>query len=280
MALSRPASSVPIRNIAHRGLWNALVPQNTVEAFRRAWESGATWCETDFHHTRAGQMICLHAEGELRRYTGCEKAIADLTPDEVATLRLDPARFAASYGAASSPTSSANAADFRIPLLDEVLATVPPHGTLQAEIKGYSPEYADLFDAAVREAGLSEANIVVSSFQFDALADFHARKPSYRTLWLLALPKNGDGDVAEMIAQCHDAGFDAFCPGLSAGSRPLTPAEADAVRAAGLSFRVWGVNTPEALRTARDLRAEAFTCNFWRDAFDWADSIGGIQLLA
>ena len=152
MALSRPACSVPIRNIAHRGLWNALVPQNTVEAFRRAWESGATWCETDFHHTRAGQMICLHAEGELRRYTGCEKAIADLTPDEVATLRLDPARFAASYGAASSPTSSANAADFRIPLLDEVLATVPPHGTLQAEIKGYSPEYADLFDAAVREA--------------------------------------------------------------------------------------------------------------------------------
>ncbi len=274
------ASSVPIRNIAHRGLWNALVPQNTVEAFRRAWEAGATWCETDFHHTRAGQMICLHAEGELRRYTGCEKAIADLTPDEVATLRLDPARFAASYGAASSPTSSANAADFRIPLLDEVLATVPPHGTLQAEIKGYSPEYADLFDAAVRGAGLTEANIVVSSFQFDALADFHARKPSYRTLWLLALPKNDDVDVAEMIAQCHDAGFDAFCPGLSAGSRPLTPAEADAVRAAGLSFRVWGVNTPEALRTARDLRAEAFTCNFWRDAFDWADSIGGIQLLA
>ena len=281
---------VRIRDIAHRGLWNALVPQNTVEAFRRAWAAGATWCETDFHHTRAGQMVCLHAEGELRRYTGCEKAIADLTPDEVASLRLDPARFAG-YRQTVRPSDRQTvrpsdrstilpSSDFPIPLLHEVLATVPPHGTLQAEIKGYSPQYADLFDAAVHEAGLTEANIVVSSFQFDALADFHARKPSYRTLWLVTIPKNGDTDVAGKIAQCRDAGFDAFCPGLSVGNRPLTPVEADAVRAAGLSYRVWGVNTPEALRIARDLGAEAFTCNFWRDAFDWADSIGGIELLA
>ena len=275
MVPSFPVSSVPIRNIAHRGLWNALVPQNTVEAFRRAWAAGATWCETDFHHTRAGQMICLHAECELHRYTGCDKAVADLTPDEVATLRLDPARFAGS-GSEGGPSS----ADFRIPLLHEVLATVPPHGTLQAEIKGYSPQYADLFDAAVREAGLTEANIVVSSFQPNALADFHARKPSYRTLLLVAVPRNREVDVAAEIERCRAAGFDAFCPGLDAGSRPLTPAEADAVRAAGLSFRVYGVNTPEALRTARDLHAEAFTCNFWRDAFDWADSVGGVKLLA
>ena len=286
--MNAAVTPVRIRDIAHRGLWNSFVPQNTVEAFRRAWAAGATWCETDFHHTRAGQMICLHAEGELRRYTGCDKAIVDLTPDEVASLRLDPARFAAPRDDADrrtlrptdrSTTEPAPSSGFRIPFLHEVLATVPPHGTLQAEIKGYSPQYADLFDAAVREAGLTEANIVVSSFQFDALADFHARKPSYRTLWLLALPKDGDDDIAGKIAQCRDAGFDAFCPGLSAGSRPLTPAEADAVRAAGLSYRVWGVNTPEALRIARDLGAEAFTCNFWRDAFDWAASLGGIELL-
>ena len=262
------ADPVRIRNIAHRGLWNASIPQNTLEAFRRAWAAGATWVETDFHHTKAGQMVCMHAEHELRRYTGCDKAVADLTPADLASLSLMPE--------APAP----DATPFRIPLLDEVLATVPPHGTLQAEIKGYSPEYADIFDEAVRVAGLSEQNIVVSSFQFDALADFHARKPSYRTLWLVGLPRDADTDVAGKIAQCREAGFGAFCPGMDARSRPLSPAEADAVRAAGLSYRVYGVNTPAALRVARDLRAEAFTCNFWRDAFDWAASVGGIDLLA
>ncbi len=276
-----------IRNVAHRGLWDEAVPQNTLEAFRRAWDAGATWVETDFHHTRAGQMLCIHAEGELRRYTGCEKKIADLGPDEVAALRLDPVRFARSEPAhsRSEPAHSCSVpahscAGFRIPFLDEVLATVPPHGTLQAEIKGYSPQYADLFDAAVRAAGLNEENIVVSSFQRDALADFHARKPSYRTLLLVGVPKDRETDVFAAIAAAKAAKFDYFCPGLTPGDRPLTPDERAAVRDAGLGFRVYGVNSPEALAEAARLGAAAFTCNYWRQAFDWARDLGGIELLA
>lgn len=256
-----------MQNIAHRGLWDDTVPQNTLEAFRRAWQAGATWVETDFHRTHAGQMVCVHAARELEHYTGCTKAVADLTPEEVATLRLTP------------PARNADAAAFRLPLLHEVLATVPANGTLQAEIKGYAPDYPELFDEAVRAAGLSERNLVISSFHFDALLDFHRRLPSYRTLWLVGVPRGGDTDVFAAISRCRDAGFGAFCPGLDAGSRPLTSAEADAVRDAGLSFRVYGVNTPEALRTARDLGAEAFTCNFWRQAFDWARDVGGLELI-
>ena len=62
-------------------------------------------------------MLCIHAAGELRKYTGCEKAIADLTPEEVATLRLDPVRFAS--GGGESAQSSAGL-PFRIPFLHEV----------------------------------------------------------------------------------------------------------------------------------------------------------------
>ena len=265
-----------IQLIAHRGIWDASVPQNTLEAFRRAWADGATWVETDFHHTRAGQMICIHAEGELRKYTGCEKAIADLTPDEVATLRLDPVRFA--NGGAGKSASTGAELPFRIPFLHEVLATVPAHGTLQAEIKGYSPQYADIFDRAVRDAGLTERNIVVSSFQFDALADFHRRYPAYRTLLLLGVPKDGDRDVLAEIARARDAGFNYFCPGLTPNDRTLTAEEVAAVRAAGMGFRVYGVNNPDDLRRARDAGAEAFTCNFWHQAFDWAKDIGGVEL--
>lgn len=298
--ISAPSVSgapVRIRNIAHRGLWSATVPQNTLEAFRLAWAAGATWVETDFHRTKAGQMVCVHAERELEAYTGCTKAIADLSPEEVAALRLDPFRpgapahvappcpGAAEPGAAAETAAPGSAGDapqdgFRLPLLGEVLATVPPHGTLQAEIKGYAPDYPELFDSAVRAAGLSEENVVVSSFQFDALADFHRRLPSYRTLLLVGVPKDGETDVLGKVAQCREAGIGAFCPGLTGGDRPLSAEELAAVRAAGLSYRVYGVNAPEALRIARDTGAGAFTCNFWREAFAWARAAGGVELLA
>ena len=81
-------ADLKMQNIAHRGMWDKEVPQNTVEAIKRAYDSGATWVETDFHHTKAGQMVCMHAEGELRRYTGCAKKVRDLTPEDVATLNL------------------------------------------------------------------------------------------------------------------------------------------------------------------------------------------------
>ena len=58
----------------------------------------------------------------------------------------------------------------RYPLLDDFLAVVPKDCVLQAEIKGYSPQYADLFDAAVRKAGLTEATGFTSNFWRDAFA--------------------------------------------------------------------------------------------------------------
>ena len=74
--------------IAHRGWWDESVPQNSLEAIRRAYAAGFKWVETDFHHTKAGQMVCMHADGELKALTGCAKKVADLTPEDVATLDL------------------------------------------------------------------------------------------------------------------------------------------------------------------------------------------------
>ncbi len=253
-----------ILNIAHRGIWDETIPQNTVEAFRQAWADGATWVETDFHRTSSGQMLCIHAEGELRSYTGCERRIVDLSPEEAAALRLVPPRGGA----------------FRIPTLSEVLATVPAHGTLQAEIKSYAPDYPELFDDAVRAAGLSEKNIVVSSFDYEALADFRRRLPKYRTLWLTGLPGSMVFDPETWIGKCRAAGFDAFCPGAKDAIAVMTPADADAIRAAGISFRVYGVNSPETLKAVAPLSPAAFTCNFWHAAFEWARAVDGLELIA
>jgi len=263
-----------MQNIAHRGMWGKDVPQNTVESIRRAYSAGATWVETDFHHTKAGQMVCIHAEKELKSYTGSAKKVVDLTPEDIATLNL----VAGGVPEAAKPETQSGKT-YRIPLLDQVLAVVPKHGVLQSEIKGYSPQYADIFEAAVKKAGLTEENIVVSSFKYKALKDFKSRYPKYRAAWLVSLPKKGGFDVQEYIAKCKEAGFETFCPGCCTTYGVMTRADADAVRAAGLEFRMWGVNSRRDLEQARQLGATGFTCNFWRKAFEWAESIGGITLL-
>ena len=260
-------ADIKMQNIAHRGMWDKDVPQNTVEAIKRAYDSGATWVETDFHHTKAGQMVCMHAEGELKAYTGCTKKVADLTPDDLSTLDLGK--------------KDGLPKVYRIPLLDQVLAVVPKHGVVQAEIKGYSPQYADIFDKAVKAHGLTEKNVVVSSFHYAALKDFKARYPKYRTVWLTGLgkKKNKPFDVQDYIAKCKAANIEVFCPGCGSTKGVMTPADADAVRAAGLEFRVYGVNSLNDLKQAKALGAVGFTCNHWLKAFDWAREIGGITLV-
>ena len=246
-------------------MWDKEVPQNTVEAIKRAYDSGATWVETDFHHTKAGQMVCMHADGELKSYTGCTKKVRDLTPEDLATLNLG--------------TRDKLSKVYRIPLLDQVLDVVPKHGVVQAEIKGYSPQYADIFDKAVKAHGLTEKNIVVSSFNYDALKDFKARYPKYRTVWLTSLSKKKPFAVQDYIAKCKAANIEVFCPGCGSTKGVMTPADADAVRAAGLEFRMYGVNSLKDLEQAKALGAVGFTCNHWLKAFEWAKEIGGITLL-
>jgi len=212
--------------VAHRGYWSEVVPQNTVEAIRRAYADGATSVETDFNEESDGSILCYH----------------------------DPK----TRDAVIKPP-------FRVPTLAEVLALVPADRVLQCEIKKYGPTYAEKFDAAVKAAGLSETNVIVSSFNAKALADFGTRKPAYRRLLL------GSKDLDEAIAYGRKTGLFAICPGASAAKKAgWTRAEADKVRAAGFSFRLFGVNSPEMLAYAHAIGAEAFTCNYFEDAFEWA----------
>ena len=223
-----------IECVAHRGYWNAEIPENTVEAIRRAYACGANWVETDFNLEQNGRMLCYH----------------------------DPKR----RDAVVKPP-------FHVPTVDEVLAVVPKNRGIQCEIKTYGPSYADVFDRAVKEAGLSETNVIVSSFNAAALKDFKQRKPAYRTLFLTGV--NGKTTPDDLIVQGRDMGVFAICPGAEqARKQGWTVEQADKIRAAGFSFRFFGVNRPEMLKYAATMTAEAFTCNFFEDAFTWAKSAG------
>ncbi len=68
--------------IAHRGASHEA-PENTVAAFRRAFDEGADGIEGDFRLTADGELVCLH-DATTRRTAGVDLAVATAT---LATLR-------------------------------------------------------------------------------------------------------------------------------------------------------------------------------------------------
>ena len=232
VALSGIGEVIPVRAVAHRGLWDDTVAENTVEAIRRAYAAGAECVETDFHEEKDGRMMCYHDMGQ------------------VVQVR------------AKHP-------DYRMPTLEEVLAVVPKDREVQAEIKEYGPGYAEKFVKAVAAAGLTAKNVTVSSFDYAALKDFKARHPEYAALWLINLKKT-PMTLERLIADARAAKFDVVCPGCVSSMGVLSPKDADAIRAAGFDFRVYGVNTPSEFRRAIQLGATGFTSDNFLESRKWA----------
>lgn len=72
---------------AHRGLHGNGVPENSMAAFRAALEQGYG-IELDVHLCRDGSLAVMH-DSLLRRTTGLDGKICDLTREEWAAIRLE-----------------------------------------------------------------------------------------------------------------------------------------------------------------------------------------------
>ncbi len=96
--------------IAHRGAsFNA--PENTLAAFRLAWQQGADGIEGDFYLTDDGEIVCLHDSDTGR--TGDRKlSVGQSTLEQLRTVDVGISKGEKFRGE-------------RIPTLAEVLAVVP-----------------------------------------------------------------------------------------------------------------------------------------------------------
>lgn len=103
--------------IAHRGLHNLDIwaPENSAEAFRRAVEKGFA-IELDVQITKDNYVAVFH-DDNLKRMTGVDKNISEMTMAELRELRLQ------------------NTSE-RIPTIQEVLKIVKGRVPLLIELKG------------------------------------------------------------------------------------------------------------------------------------------------
>lgn len=103
--------------IAHRGLHDEYIPENSLSAFNAAI-SGGYAIEIDIHITKDDQVVVFH-DNTLKRMCGIDKAVEDMTLDELKKLRLLNT-------------------DCTIPTLSECLATVCGRVPLLVEFKAES----------------------------------------------------------------------------------------------------------------------------------------------
>ncbi len=235
------ASAVEI--IAHRGASHDA-PENTVAAFKLAWEQGADGAECDLYLTKDNKIVGFH-DKTLKRTAGIDKPISDFTLEELRKLEVGSWKNEAFRGE-------------KIPTFEELMAAVPQGKKVYIEVK-CGPE---IVPELLRQLGTFShppENTPVICFNAKVIAAVKKARPDLPA-YFLHDPKKVTAE--EVIAIAREIQAD----GLDLRATPeLDKAYADKVLAAGFRLDVWTVNKPEEAQRVVQLGVKGITTD--RPAF-------------
>jgi glycerophosphoryl diester phosphodiesterase len=234
--------------VAHRGASHDA-PENTIAAFRLAWERHADAIEGDFYLTKDSQIVCLHDKTTER--TAPEQPqfnVADATFEEL--RGLDVGRWKGSQFAGE-----------RIPTLKEVLATVPEGKQILVEVK-CGPEIVPLMQVELEQSGLKPEQIVIISFSEAVITTSRRAMPQYKANWLTGYEANEDktqwtpslNDVLASLMRTGATGL-----GTNGNRDIVDQSFVDAVVSSGFEFHVWTVNETDEAKYFAALGATSIT---------------------
>jgi len=225
-----------IHNIAHRGA-SEYEPENTLRAFERAIEMGATMIELDAHLSRDGHPVVIH-DADLSRLTGGGERVADLTLDEI--QQVD-----AGLGE-------------HVPSLPQVVDLVRGRAQLYIELKGQNtPEpVANL----LRKLGFLDQVIVGSFFPWlPQKAKF--LEPSLRTSVLIRGQDREIDFVSWALAVEANYVHPCWERVSPTPHKLLTPAMLTNIRQHGLGIVIWHEERPEELRELARMEVDGICTN-------------------
>lgn len=161
---SPPSRKKHPQMIAHRGA-SANAPENTLAAFRLAWDEGADGIEGDFHLTADGEVVCTHDATTAR----CGGADLEVAASTLAELReLD-------FGAWKGPEFAGE----RIPTLEEILDQLPLGKWLFIEIKD-TPRTVTAIAKILRDRNVDTSKVVLISFRHEIVQACRSEIPECR----------------------------------------------------------------------------------------------------
>lgn len=225
-----PAGATKVEWVAHRGE-SADAPENTMAAFRLAWERGVPAIELDVHQSKDGALIVSH-DADTERTTGTKLVIKDSTLDELRALDA---------GCWKDPRWAGE----KLPTLGESLATIPKDARCFIEIK-VGPEIVPALVETIRESGKTPAQLAIISFHADTIAEAKRRLPEIPAYYLASFRQDKqtgawEPTAADLIAKAREIQAD----GLDLAFKgPIDREFVQQVKDAGLKFYVWTVDDP------------------------------------
>jgi glycerophosphoryl diester phosphodiesterase len=211
-----------IHNIAHRGA-SAYEPENTLRAFARAIEMGATWLELDVHLSRDGQPVVIH-DADLSRTTDGAGRVSDLTLDGIQ-------RFDAGLGE-------------RVPTLAQVIDVARGRVQLYIELKGQQTPAAVV---ATLQAEDFVDQAIAGSFYPWLVQKAKFLLPALRTSVLVAWRDRGADFVEWALAVNADYVHLCWENGSPTPHQLLSQELLTSIRRRGLGIILWHEERPEEL---------------------------------
>jgi glycerophosphoryl diester phosphodiesterase len=220
--------SKSIWTIAHRGA-SGHAPENTMAAFRRAVELGASFLETDLQLSRDARVVAMHDFTLDRTTTG---------KGDVHQLPLDQIR-ALDAGAWFGDRGAKPFAGEKVPTLEEILDFAKQNDVIfYLEIKaGQQWGIEHVVVATLRDYNAG-ARVVILSFDPSALDTVHRIDSTMMTGFLCEHPSS---DLVERTVR-------AGARQLVARGDLITSAVVDKAHRAGLQVVAWTINEVEQMR--------------------------------
>jgi glycerophosphoryl diester phosphodiesterase len=234
------AAAIPLI-IAHRGA-SEDAPENTLAAFKLAWEQGADGIEGDFRLSSDGVIVSMH----------------DATTSRVSERRLNVARTTfevlreVDVGSWKDPKWASE----RIPSLEEVLCTVPKGKKIFIEIK-CGTEIMEPFQNVIEQSGLQPEQIAVIAFDEAVIDSVKRLLPALRAYWITDF--SGGFSLEKTVATLKKINAD----GLSceADSRRIDENFVDRLRQEGMEIHVWTVDAPKPATYFSALGVDSISTN-------------------
>lgn len=239
----------PFHIIAHRGA-SGYAPENTMAAFRRAVDMGATEVETDVGFTRDGRLLLLH-DDTLDRTTNGRGRPEDFTWAELQQLDA---------GSWHDPRLSWDRGyrGEKLICLEHLLDEFGAGLTYHLELKRPTPGLPEAVVAALQQRDLSDKAFLFSIEDESGLKRAQQLEPRLRIAW--APEQLLRDDPQRAIERCVANGFTMITLNASNQTRELV----ELAHARGLEARSSGISSREKMIAAAELGCNGMTIN-WPD---------------
>ncbi len=234
----------PVEIIAHRGD-SYQAPENTMASVKLGWQKHAN-VEVDVYLSKDNRMVVIHDATTKRTAGGVDLKVKESTADQLRAL--DVGSFKAKEFAGE-----------RIPLLAEVVQSIPPKQKLYIEIK-CGTEILPALRQLLAESG-KMSHVVIIGFSLETVAE-SKKQIDVPTYWLKGTEKDKRTGQwiphdPKLVQLAKDTGLD----GLDVDFAGVTEELVCAAKAAGQKLYVWTVDDPAEARRLVQLGVDGITTN-------------------